>query len=365
MLEEGKISKKQLNLMLVITVLGTAMLVVPTGVTALAKQDAWLSMAVAGFVNSYTAVMIIALGLKFPGRTFIQYLEDILGRYGGKFLAFLYLLFFTRTTSIIVREYGEFLATTVMPDTPLVVFMIIVVLLAGYAVYNGVEVIGRTAEIFVPFVVFPFLLLIPMVAHQIHIDRLLPVFSEGILPIFKGSLAPIAFGGEIFLAGMLLPYLNKPEEGKRAAVSAVVIVYLVLIASTVLTILVFGTAETSAYRYSSFQLSRIARIGPLDRLDPVGVVIWVAGGFVKISIFYYVTVLATAQWLKLRDYRPLVWPFGLILVSTGYLLFENINQVSYETAKVFPFFATPLEIIIPSILFLVAILKGRFTVPPK
>lgn len=359
-MEEGKISKKQLNLMLVITVLGTALLVIPTGVTALAKQDAWLSLAVAGFVNLYTAAMIIALSLKFPGRTFVQYLDDILGKCGGKFLAFFYLLFFTRTTSIIVREYGEFLATTVMPDTPLVVFMIIVILLAGYAVYNGVEVVGRTAEIFVPFVILPFLALIPMVAGQIHVDRLLPVFSEGILPILKGSLAPIAFGGEIFLAGMLLPYLNKPGEGKRAAVSAVLIIYLVLIASTVLTITVFGTAETSTFRFSAFQLARLARLGAIDRLDPVGVVIWVAGGFVKISIFYYVTVLATAQWLKLRDYRPLVWPYGLVFVSIGYFLFENINQVGYETARIFPFFAPPFEIIIPSILFLVAILKGRF-----
>jgi len=232
MLEEGKVSKKQLHLMLVMAVIGTSILVIPTGVTALAKQDSWLSLAMAGFVNLYTAVMIISLSLKFPGRTFIQYLEDILGKYGGKILAFVYLLYFIRTTSIITREYGEFLATAVMPDTPMPFFMFAVILIAGYAVYNGVEVVGRTAEIFVPFVIFSFLLLISMVAHQIHVDRLLPVFSEGILPIVKGSLAPVAYGGEIFLAGMLLPYLNKPEEGKRTAVSAVVIIYLLLIIGT-------------------------------------------------------------------------------------------------------------------------------------
>jgi len=358
MQEQGKISKKQLQLMLVMTVLGTSLLVLPTGVTAVSKQDAWLSLAAAGFVNLYTAVMIISLSLRFPGRTFIQYLEDILGRYGGKFLAFAYLLFFIRTTSITAREYSEFLATTVMPDTPMPVFIVGVILMAGYAVYNGVEVVGRTAEIFVPFVIVPFLVLIPMVAYLIHVDRLLPVFSEGILPVVKGSMAPIAFGGEILLAGMLLPYLNKPEEGKQAAVSAVITIYLVLIVSTVLTITVFGTAEAGVYRYSAFELSRVARFGPLDHLDPVGVTIWVAGGFIKISVFYYVTVLATAQWLELRDYRPLVWPYGLILVSTGYLLFENINQLGYETARIFPFLAPPFEIIIPGLLFLVVLLKG-------
>lgn len=86
--------------------------------------------------------------------------------------------------------------------------------------------------------------------------------------------------------------------------------------------------------------------------------IWVAGGFVKVFVFYYVTVLGTAQWLGLRDYRPLIWPYGLIQVSTGYLLFENINQLGYETARIFPLLAPLFEIIIPGLLFLVVLLKG-------
>ncbi|MCL6639280.1 MAG: spore germination protein [Firmicutes bacterium] len=357
---EEKISSKQLHLMLVMTVLGTSIMALPTGVTVLAKQDAWLPLALAGLVNGYTAAVITALGRRFPGRTFIQYLEDILGRSGGKLLALIYIvLFFIRTTSVIVREYGEFLTTTVMPDTPISVFMIVVVLIAGYAVYNGVEVIGRTAEIFVPFVILPFLLLIPMVAHQIRAERLLPVFASGFWPVVKGSLLPIGLGGEIFLAGMLLPFLNRPGEGRRAALAAVAVIYLLLIATTILTIAVFGAAESGAYRYPAFNLARVARLGPLDRLDPVAVAIWVAGGFVKVSVFYYATVLGAAQWLGLRDYRPLVWPFSLIFVSTGYLLHENINALNYDFAKVFPFFVPPFEIIIPSILLGAAIVKGR------
>ena len=69
--------------------------------------------------------------------------------------------------------------------------------------------------------------------------------------------------------------------------------------------------------------------------------IWVVGAFVKISVFYYVAALGTAQWLNLSDYRPVVWPLGIIIVEFSFWSLPNtmvVEPVIFIGA--FPFFGT-------------------------
>ena len=56
--------------------------------------------------------------------------------------------------------------------------------------------------------------------------------------------------------------------------------------------------------------------------------IWVVGAFVKISVFYYVVALGTAQWLNFSDYRPVVWPLGIIIVEFSFWSLPSTVELS-------------------------------------
>ncbi len=356
MLEHGKIDSKQAILLMISMILPTAILIVPAITLKYAKQDAWLSLILATLVGLLIAWLVVSLSLRFPGKTIIEYTEEILGRVLGKIVGFLYIYTFMRIGSGVCREFGFFLVTAMMPETPMIVFIIIAIVISAYAVRNGLEVLCRFNQLFIPvtgLLVIAFLLS----TTNMKLTRLLPVFDTGLLSIAQGAVSPIAWLGEILTLAMIIPYLTKPKEAYRVAVISVLLSGFILMINTMESLLIFGPDLANHWLYPTYNAVRVVSIANfLERLDAVILMVWILGGFIKIGVFYYAFVLGSAQWMGLKDYRPLVLPAGLIMGASSYFLF-GINIVEYYSHL--PYHLILPEVVIPLLLLIVALAKGK------
>lgn len=362
MLEQGKIDSKQAIMLMLSMVLPTAILTVPTATVKSARQDAWLSIIVATLAGLLIAALVVSLSLRFPGKTLFEYAEEILGKVPGKIVGFLYIwLFFLIIGSGVVREFGVFLVTTTMPDTPIIVFQIVVVVIAAYAIRNGLEVLSRFNQLFIPvtgLLVITFILS----TKDMKLARLLPVFDAGLIPIVKGAFRPSMVLGQIITLAIIIPYLNKPKDAHRVAILSVLLISFFLTASILETLLIFGPNVTAQFIFPTFNAVRMVSIANfLERLESVVIMAWVLGCIAKLGVFYYVAVLGSAQWLGLRDYRPLVLPVGVILVAFSILLYgENIVEMLHFISMVWgPLNLIVFEAGIPLILLIVALARGK------
>lgn len=102
-MEKGKISSFQMALMIVPTIIATAILIVPSITGKFAGRDMWISPILASLNGFFTAFLMYRLHKIYPNKTFIQYSEHIIGRIPGKVLGFVYLFFFC----IRVAQYVE------------------------------------------------------------------------------------------------------------------------------------------------------------------------------------------------------------------------------------------------------------------
>jgi len=109
-------------------------------------------MLLAILVGLLIAWLVVNLSLRFPGKTLFQCPEAILGKWPGKVVALLYIWFYIHINSEIIREYGSFLVSAFMPETPMIVFEILIVAIAAYAVRNGLEVFTRVSQIILPII---------------------------------------------------------------------------------------------------------------------------------------------------------------------------------------------------------------------
>ncbi|KJS15620.1 MAG: hypothetical protein VR69_12555 [Peptococcaceae bacterium BRH_c4b] len=358
MLEQGKISCAQAFYLLVNMVSSTAALFLPAIVTREAGRDAWLAPVLATIPGIYLALVIGALGKRFPGQTLIQYLQSALGTWPGRLAGVLYIFYFLHTNAIIIREFGELMVGLVLPGTPLPVMHGVMLLLCAWAIRGGLEVLARTLELTVPLIIFLYSTIIILTANQMNFYNLAPVLENGILPVIRGSLAPAGWWGEIILLAMFLPYLTKPGEGRRCAILAVVAIGLILTYGAVANILVFGSATVSRMTFPTFSLIReISLAGFLERIESLAVAIWVIGLFGKIALFYYAAVLGAAQLANLRTYRPLVLPVGVLLVALSILVVPSSVELVAHIAKVWPPFAYVFEYLIPTVLLGLAAVK--------
>ncbi|MDK2823179.1 MAG: spore germination protein [Clostridia bacterium] len=359
MLEKGKISSIQAIMLMISMILPTAVLTVPAITVKSARQDAWFSIIIATMAGLLIAWMVVNLGLRFPEKTLFEYIEDILGKIPGKILGFLYIWWFLHMNALVIREYGVFLATAVMPDTPIIIFHIVVVAVAAYAVRNGLEVLSRANQLLIPTTVLLALVFILSIPNM-KLSRVLPLFDAGLFPIVKGAVVPASWLGEIVTFAMIIPYLSKPKEAYRVAFLSILLVSFFLTTSILEALLIFGPNLTGSWIFPTFNAVRMISVGnSLGRLEIIIVLAWVLGGFFKIGVFYYAAVLGSAQWLKLKNYQPLVLPVGIILVALSILIHDGIVDLLDFLKRVWPPYALIVfEAGIPLVLLIIAVV-GR------
>ncbi len=358
MLEGGRISYNQLVLLLILMVAATAVLFVPTITAREAGSDGWISLMIPATLFGVLVVLVVtALGGCFPRQTVFEYLPHLLGP-AGKVVGMAYVFFFLHITSIMVREFADFLVAAFLPETPIIVFSGALVLVCAYGVRLGLEVLGRSAEwvgvLFLGSIGLILLLLLP----EFRSKNLLPVMGEGVKPVLRGALAPSAWRGEVVVLLILMPYLNFPGEARKAGLVAVGALGMLLTLVTVMGVGVLG-GMTAVESFPFFAMARYISVGQfLDRVEAMILVIWVAGGVVKVTAFYYLAVLGAAQTLNLNDYRPLVLPAGALMLAWSIGIHNSSPEMVEWLAKTWPPYAYTFELGIPALLLVLAAARG-------
>jgi spore germination protein KB len=361
MLEAGKIDSKQAIFLMVSMVIATAYVFITSSTTRLARQDNWISMLLAILVALLIVWLVVNLSLRFPGKTLFQYPEVILGRWPGKVVALLYIWFYIHINAEIIREYGTFLVTAFMPETPMIVFELMIMALAAYAVRNGLEVFTRVNQVILPIIFVSIAILVVLGSQEMDLKRLLPVYIDnGAVPIIKGAVTPALRMGEIVTMAVLIPYLNKTKQAYRIALTATSITGFLLLTAVVTDLATYGPEVNAGWFFPELNTVRMIHLANfLERMEAFIMVIWVAGALIKISVYYWAAALGAAQWLELKDYKPLVLPLGIILLALSIMIHDSVMDLFVYTGT----FVSPVlaifEVVIPLILLVIAVIRGQ------
>ncbi|GAB3058256.1 GerAB/ArcD/ProY family transporter [Virgibacillus ainsalahensis] len=359
MIEKGKISAMQMALLIYPTIIATAILLVPAITGKYARQDMWISPIWACFAGFLAVFLAIRLNKRFPEQTIIQYGEKIIGKFPGKLIGAVFLLFLIHAEGMILREYGEFVVGNFLPTTPMAFVIASMTLVCAFAVRGGLEVLARSAEIIFPVVMILFILTLLLLLPELEPANLFPVFEKGVTPSLMGAVVPSSWFLQFFLISFLLPFLNDRKKGMKVSMITVIAVMLTLVIVNLVTLFVFGPLTTS-FTYPFMEAARYISIADfLQHFEAVVMAIWVSGIFIKASIFYYAIVLGTAQWLGLSDYRPIVYPVGILLVGMSMWSATNLQQLEQLLSNIFPFYGTIFFTIIPLLLLIVAAIRKK------
>jgi spore germination protein KB len=360
MIEKGKISGSQMAIMMNPAIFATVMLLVPAITAKHAHQDMWLSPIWASLVGFTAVFLAYKLNKLYPQQTLIEYSELILGKVFGKIIGAVYLFFYLHVSGIVVREYGEFVSGTFLPHTPMVFVFGTMLLVSAFAVYGGLEVIGRCSEIIVPVVLLLYLLIFIMLIKDLHIQNMLPIMENGLTPSLLGSVVPQSWFSEYILITFFLPYLADQNKGLKWGMISVASVMFFMVLTNFTSLLLFGNLS-SVLTYPVMVATRYISIAEfLEHLEAIVMAIWVAGTFIKITVFYYTLVLATAQWLKLTDFRPLVFPIGFLLIVFGIWSAPNLQELAHFLSTSAAFYFLSIQIFFPILLLLIALIRKKF-----
>jgi spore germination protein KB len=356
---KGNISAVQMGMMVFPVIVATADLLVPAITAKYAERDMWISPLWASLIGYLTVYLVYYLHSYFPGQSIIQYSPKIIGVIPGKVVGFIVLYDLLYSNGNILRQYGEFIVGSFLFETPLIVVIGTIALVCAMTVRAGIEVLARAAQVFVPIVVLFYLVLLILMIPFMKVENIFPVLANGVTPSLLGAVTPQGWFSEFILFSFLLPFVTDRERGMRMGISTVVATTIALFAINISTLLVLE-GEVSHTTYPFFTAVQIISFADFfENLDSVVMAIWVSGAFIKISVFYFALAIGTAQWLKMDDYRPIVFPLGFLLVVFSFWTAPNLSELSTNIGKIAGFQTTSVFTCIPLLLWIIAKLRRR------
>lgn len=343
-LEGGKISARQLYALLVLSHLETTTSILPSLTIAFAGRDSWLAVILAILAALPLGFLAAWLGARFPRQTLIQYNSILLGKPLGFLAGLLYIWFFVHIAALVVRESAVGFNLSVLPQTPPIVLVFILVLLAATTARGGIEVIGRLAESSFVLIIFFTLLTLTLPLNLAHLEYLRPVLARGVTREFTAALIPLGLLGELIAANMALPYLTKPEKATRTLFYVVLTSGAIILLFTLVIIVVFGTTADNL-TLPPFKLARMISIGNfLERIEVIVLAVWTIIALIKTAFYLWIGMLGPAQLFNLRGYRELAYPLGIIVIVLSILAYENFADAArFYTPRVWGIYAVSLE----------------------
>jgi spore germination protein KB len=325
-----KLSKNQMfSLMFIFEVGSTTLFAL--GIDA--KQDAWIVILVALLIGIVFIWIYTELQSAFPDKNFAEIIISILGEKIGIPLAMLYAVYWLWPAARNLREFGELINNTLLPETPLYVILTIFILTSLYALLEGLEVFARTSELIMPVITFSIIALFVMIFISVKVDfnNLKPVLEKGLMPVFEAAYPNVSLFpfGEILIFSMYWCYADEKKAVRKTTMLAAILTGVLLSMTLVMNITVLGVKYTSLATIPLLQTIRLVNIGNLiTHIDALGIILMFFGGFYKMSLFLNGVVLVISTILKIKKYN-----FILVVASFFLLWVSIVFEPSYAYHK--------------------------------
>lgn len=361
-MQKVKINSYQFLVLVILFTIGTSILLGPSALATEAKQDAWIAALLGTGIGLLIVWLFTKIGLWFPNLTFVQMNEILFGKWIGKAFSVLFIFMTLLYTVSLLYHSGSFLTTHVIPNTPMAATNILMALILVMAIRLGLETIARSAEIF--FVVFSLLLifLVIFIAPEIKFENIEPIFEGSIKSIAQSSLILVVVSSvnAVSLLMIFPAFINKPKNAKKIFLIGSLIGGIVVSIITILCIFVLGSDATARQVYPSYGLAKKINIGDfVTRIEALMAALWIIGLFIKMVIYFLASVYGLAQILNLKDYRPLTYPLGMIVVVLSLVIFPNVMLQQQFDRVTGLYFSLTIGFLLPILMVIVYAIRKK------
>ncbi|MCW2279343.1 GerAB/ArcD/ProY family transporter [Heliophilum fasciatum] len=306
-----------------------AFLVLPRTLCQFAGTAAWLLPLIAAFVNVLVLLALASLLRDYSRRS----LPDIAGSLGGKPAQFLFGFFYSGYFLIFyalqLRIFGEFVLSTFLPETPLGVVLISMVLLNLYLCYEGLENVSRTMMILFPFLLVIYLFALTSAAAIGTFDHLSPWLGYGLMHTLGAGLAVTSLYNQLFLYGFIAPLFRGQRQLHRSMMVALGFAAAVMIFSQIVFQMSFTIRAAQQMGFPLYQIARLVQFGTFfQRIDPLFIFIWLIIITIGLAMGIYTSALVLAQGIKAPDFRPYLFPLAVIALCIAYVPQRTVDATA-------------------------------------
>ncbi|QQK77958.1 endospore germination permease [Salicibibacter cibarius] len=340
-------------------VLGVGLLPLPLIAVRAGDTGAPMVTFLAILVTLFGLAVLTMLGMRFPEQSIIHYSEDIIGKWLGRIGSLFIIAFFITLTSLVAREFGEVVITNILPETPLEITVIVMLVLASIFSRNDMMTFAYIHVFYLPILFVPSIAIIALSLGDADPLYLQPLWGHDASGMVTGVFTIAALLQGSFIITMIIPFMRAPEKAMKATIWSIAAAGGLYVLIVINTLALFGPEEIKNLLWPTLELARTATIPGefVERLDIFFLVVFVTAVFTTMYATYMFTIYAIKQLFRLRDHKMFsffILPFVFVIA----MLPQNTIQM-YEIIERIGRAGLVLTIIYPVLLYVIARLRKK------
>ena len=352
------ISPYQIAVIIIMTVISVGVFSIAADAADAAGTDGWLVVALSGAINVLAVFIIVKLNSKFPGKTFAEYSQTVIGIIPGKILTSLFAIYLLIVIAYVTRAFTEVVKMFLLFRTPTEVIMLSLILVCTYIVRGGAECIGRVNELIFPILFIPFFIVMMFGVPLMDFSNLRPVLQTPPVKILTAIPALIFSFGGIEVVLFYIGFMKNPKKAYKPAIIAVLFITLFLIMATAFCIAAFGKNATSHFLWPLVNYIRAISLPGLfiERLDGVILSLWILAVFTTIVSAYFIVSYSISKVVGTKEQKQYVLPLAIVIYYLA-LQPDSLAELYEWGGTIFPYAISSFLYAVPIMLLLIAKLR--------
>lgn len=353
-MNEGKqqISGRDLGFLLAAFLLGGQHIFSPLEKTL--SHNNWLVHLGAGIFGFFLLLAYLAIMKSFPNQSFVQILTSVFGKIVGRILAAIYFTQFIFFTSFSLLLLVSFWSVIDMRYTPQIIIMGIVLLLAGFTIKLGIEVISRTCTIIVCILICIAVIDTIFLFPDMEISYLLPlqeVNMGALLDSMKRSVL-LTYFNLLMLLG-ITPYINADTDWKKPIKKSMFWMILYLVFIEIRGSLVLGPSMY-LYDFPNSQVLKVINIiEVLPQVELIGIMALMAVGILRIVYMFFISLGVINDTVSMHDPKVLILPLAMLILVVCFCFLGYEGNLDGQVNFYLLWIGIPLYLVIPMYMLII------------
>ncbi|MCD7946916.1 MAG: endospore germination permease [Oscillospiraceae bacterium] len=320
-------------------------------------HDMWITMLVT--LIAFFPLMIITcrIAALHPGRGLFEILEILCGKWIGRILTVLLVLFGIGICSINFCIFAEFLQETAFHETPFYFVAICMALVGIYLANSGMENIGKWALGVTIAICVVFVVTVLLSINLMDVQNLLPLVSTSKKTLLEeGLYGGMICYGESFFVLAFCGDLKRGDSPYKAYGIGYGIGFVVMIVTFLRNVLILGGIVLQSTAYPPYVIARIIKVGEfLEHIEIVVSFIFIFLGITKVAVYLRFSTLGLEKLLhtKAAERKYLNLPVAFFALALCVFVFTNVVQF-LKFVTVYFYLATPFLVVLPVVLWILS-----------
>lgn len=348
-----ELTTRQVCCMIAISIISLKFLIFPALFSKFAFRDCYFAVIISLIIDFTFFAIVVWFMKNNPNLSMKDALMKAFGKTFMRIVMFILFFYFFFKSILIIKETHNYFIEVLFEELNWFYFIIPLFILLAYIMYKNLRTMGRSIEIFFPFIVIGIILTVLLPLRDFSFINLFPMFENGVEPIFNAVLrCNYSFGDYLVL--MIFMGKIKYEKGSlKKLINYVIITDLFVAAFYVIFVAVFDiTAINQGLAVSDLPL-HVSYPSTIGRLDWLTIIIWTITLIFQAGVLLSCAVETLKSATMLNSKIEVIGIIEILMVISVIIFYLNLaRSINIIVSTTFAIISVAVQVSIPILLII-------------